>query len=1123
MQRQRRLIYLVFIHGIQGHPHKTWATPSVDPSKTTGRNVLSLLNRRSKQVGSDGCLTVVADSVFWPKDFLAADCRNARILTYGYDSRVTHFFGGAPNQNNISAHGRSLLNALERNRRESPKRPVIFIVHSLGGIVLKEALRRSKAARLEDQDLRDMYECTYAIVFFGTPHRGSSYAKIGLVAERIVKTVGFAANDKLLRDLKPDGTHLEILREDFSTMLEDRAFKVYSFQEGQGLYVVDDASSSLDSQMERKDHINANHMMMCRFLSREDEGYIKCHGVIAKYVQEIERGAEATQQELDEKQKALRELILQSLSTAAMEDRHRQIESAHSDTFDWIFTGPNAGFKSWAESDHGIFWIKGKPGSGKSTLIKYILNDPRTLQYLSSRDRKVLSMPSFFFHDRGEDMQKSFDGLLRSVLYQLVYNIPALTHTISKFYYQQMERSGVCTWPAPELESSLQAVLAQQSVQGCVCLFVDALDEFKGRKDKITRFLKALAAPKSGQRLTIRICASGRDWNEFLMLSDNPHIRLQDWTVGDIQSFAQDRLAEARREDTNLLLKEITERAEGVFLWVKLVVDELWEPLINGLPISDLVALMGDLPDELPLFYERILSNIPQRDHAMSLCMFELVLSPLSHRLSLSDFSLAVELIHSTSTLPQDVDLESAGDRKRCDLVQRRVRACSGGLLDVTLMTSVLQVQFIHQTAQSFVRDAENRAWFDGKSASDLALAGAERIMRLVVQLLGHTDKTPQLSYFRHWSLSTLELLKSNLHSSLISEFVDQALGCQNISRLPSQAVMDEFRDSIAEHCGPKWLETYWSIATKHDWIYFFQTIFNSLVPALFLEFMVISGLLQVAERELTQNQSRGLTNAESTRLCPRGTVSLNIANDVGRLMTQFRLPHPPRSSDRDSSSSTRVSGKSAVIMVDITPLHMALAVACTYDADNVLGRIFKVEMVRILVECGADATAKYQNVWSAPRDHTERTAVHYLLYKDPDEKNPFDDRDLGDALSKCIVSFFDHGLDPNAVDSNGKSILEYAIPWCPASLIEILLQRGAKITPGLLTETGELIPAASDILRKPEWRRPEFYTPEANRLVQKHNPAWEQDSPMGLVQGVGTFSFAARAVAGLAASFWNF
>jgi len=86
----------------------------------------------------------------------------------------------------------------------------------------------------EDQDLRDIYQSTYAIIFFGTPHRGSSYAQMGVLARDIAVAAGFDARDTLIRSLKPDAEMLALLREEFSRMLYDRAFKIYSFQEGQG-------------------------------------------------------------------------------------------------------------------------------------------------------------------------------------------------------------------------------------------------------------------------------------------------------------------------------------------------------------------------------------------------------------------------------------------------------------------------------------------------------------------------------------------------------------------------------------------------------------------------------------------------------------------------------------------------------------------------------------------------------------------------------------------------------------------------------------------------------------------------------------------------------------------------
>jgi hypothetical protein len=195
-------------------------------------------------------------SVFWPADILARDFSVARVLTYGYDSKATNFFTGPANQNNIFAHGRGLLHALEVEKREAPLRPTIFVVHSLGGIILKEvsstvdvvgpwvdsltllqALRRSFNASDEDIDLRGIYLSTYGIIFMGTPHLGSSYATWGLMAKNIVVAAGFDANDKNLQDLKVDSGTLEMLREEFAKILDDKRnrFRIYTFQEAQGL------------------------------------------------------------------------------------------------------------------------------------------------------------------------------------------------------------------------------------------------------------------------------------------------------------------------------------------------------------------------------------------------------------------------------------------------------------------------------------------------------------------------------------------------------------------------------------------------------------------------------------------------------------------------------------------------------------------------------------------------------------------------------------------------------------------------------------------------------------------------------------------------------------------------
>jgi hypothetical protein len=113
----------------------TW-TYAVHPAKQKSK--LSKILGYKKNSSNISVQDSSQDSVYWPEDLLSKDFEDVRILTYGYDSQVSHFFKGPANQNNINAHGRSLLNALELYRRQDPRRRLIFIVHSLGGLILKE-------------------------------------------------------------------------------------------------------------------------------------------------------------------------------------------------------------------------------------------------------------------------------------------------------------------------------------------------------------------------------------------------------------------------------------------------------------------------------------------------------------------------------------------------------------------------------------------------------------------------------------------------------------------------------------------------------------------------------------------------------------------------------------------------------------------------------------------------------------------------------------------------------------------------------------------------------------------------------------------------------------------------
>jgi hypothetical protein len=438
--------------------------------------------------------------------------------------------------------------------------------------------------------------------------------------------------------------------------------------------------------------------------------------------------------------------ICKSLRTVHMNERVGEVRTAHEHTFDWVFTNPQTGFLDWLHSNKSLFWITGKPGSGKSTLMKYLLQDSRTREALSKQGRPILSTPAFFFHARGFETEKSFDGLLRSIIFQLLSDIPRLVDSVADIY-QDFDENSICPWTIRQLEKALDNI-RQQQVEGCICIFIDALDEYSGHSEDIARFVKRLAAPtdtSDNQKLIIRVCASGRPWTAFTsLLNETPSFSIQDWTKEDIRIFATDRLKECNRFVTSLVVDEITDRAEGVFLWVVLVLDELWQPLCDGKPMEDVRSLLSGLPTDLPEFYKRMIVNIPKEDRPILIGMLELTLCSdyRPESVPLPAFCLAVDLLQRSPSTLKDFSLKHGDDNRRQHEVERRIRACSGGLLEIAQSHNESHVQFVHPTVRSFIEDARSSSMFNGKSTQDIAMAGIDRMMRLMILLTAQMDST---------------------------------------------------------------------------------------------------------------------------------------------------------------------------------------------------------------------------------------------------------------------------------------------------------------------------------------------------------------------------------------------
>lgn len=527
--------------------------------------------------------------------------------------------------------------------------------------------------------------------------------------------------------------------------------------------------------------------------------------------------------------------LLKSLKYATMNERRNQIHHPHTETFQWIFgdaptsgDAPTyedslvydmegdfiadasipegqldrfgrdcqeickaaAGFIEWARDPSSqLFWISGKPGSGKSTLMKFLAESPRTLELLDSaspaKSRTVVL--SHFIWSAGQPIEATVKGLLCSLLYQVLSEQSACEAVLEK-HPGTRTKDSVFDWSEDELQGVLFEVLS--ALGRPLCLFIDGLDEISSPAGQF-QVLDMI----NGLRLVpaVKTCVSSRPEAVFQQcLSQYPMFRVQDLTMFDIERFAAHTLKSAFEGsqvdfgEDNLkyngkLLRHICEVADGVFLWVALAVRSLKAGLVKGDGPKELDQRLHALPSDLTTLYNSMWDRlgdekeIYQRDAARYFNLLRtdsarpLLMSPLHER----NNSLIVILLACDRSLSQRIlkDYNDSGhpisiDTLNRDLNRQRIglEARCAGLVEVR------KVPFGSSYASKLEDDGRDRRldWRDDKlhfihrSAQDFILnqSGPER-------LLNKDDSTGDM---RLNSLALAHLAACCLEDELLSQ-----------------------------------------------------------------------------------------------------------------------------------------------------------------------------------------------------------------------------------------------------------------------------------------------------------------------------------------------------------------
>ncbi|KAM0421390.1 hypothetical protein ACHAPT_010744 [Fusarium lateritium] len=404
--------------------------------------------------------------------------------------------------------------------------------------------------------------------------------------------------------------------------------------------------------------------------------------------------------------------VIRSLYFPELRRRWSQITDADQFTNTWLFDPTRTNFLEWLKGEDGIYWISGKAGSGKSTLMKFAAEHAYTARALEEwAGSSQLYTASYYFWNQGFEMQKSQVGLLQSLLYQILRWAPTLIPHICSDDRLDHER-----WEIDELKRAFEALAKHSGLSTKFCFFIDGLDEYDGEEEDVVNFLSFFSESKLAD---IKICASSRPREVFKCFQQSVYsLAVQDFTREDMKTHVRQRLQMnekfkalgASQPGCEELMSQIAQQSQGVWLWVFLVTRDLVHAVNRNEGFSTLQRILRLFPPDLEAYFEHIIEGI-KPVFRVEMAQIFLITTEEVQPLPLFAFSLLEqESRDSDYAVKAPISPASENDVSEAEEQWKsRIQNRCGDLLIVNNMPHPIflgsPVDFLHRTVRDFLQD----------------------------------------------------------------------------------------------------------------------------------------------------------------------------------------------------------------------------------------------------------------------------------------------------------------------------------------------------------------------------------------------------------------------------------